>query len=116
MKVLGSRWADAWSSIPAKDLVPDDILEIEAGDNIPADTRLLKAFSLSVQEAALTVESIPVDKDADVTLDESTTLGDRINMIYMGTMVASGKGLATVVATGMNTKWGSLPECFTHMR
>jgi Ca2+-transporting ATPase len=75
--------AGTWSSLPAKELVPGDILGIEAGDNIPADARLLQAFSVSVQEAALTGESVPVEKDADVTLDPSATLGDRRNMMYI---------------------------------
>lgn len=100
--------AGAWSSIPAKDIVPGDILEVEAGDNIPADARLLQAFSLTIQEAALTGESVPVEKDADVTLSETATLGDRRNMIYMGTVAASGKALAAVVSTGMHTELGHI--------
>ena len=100
--------AGAWSSIPAKEVVPGDILEIEAGDNIPADARLLQAFSFTVQEAALTGESVPVEKDADATLGEAATLGDRCNMIYMGTVAASGKALAAVVSTGMRTELGHI--------
>lgn len=97
-----------WNSIPAKDLVPGDIVEIEAGDNIPADARLLQAFSLSVQEAALTGESVPVEKDSDTTLSRDASLGDRRNMLYMGTIASSGKALAVVVATGMRTELGHI--------
>ena len=98
----------SWVSIEAKEIVPGDILEIEAGDNIAADARLLQAFSLSVQEAALTGESVPVEKDADVALDASATLGDRRNMIYMGTVASSGKAMAVAVATGMQTELGQI--------
>ena len=98
----------SWCSIEAKEIVPGDILEIEAGDNIAADARLLQAFSLSVQEAALTGESVPVEKQADRTIDASATLGDRRNMIYMGTVASSGKALAVVVATGMQTELGQI--------
>lgn len=97
-----------WSSVLAKDLVPGDILQIEAGDNIPADARLLQAFGLSVQEAALTGESVPVEKDASVTFQGSAALGDRRNMVYMGTVTANGKALAAVVATGMQTELGHI--------
>ncbi|MFO0915898.1 MAG: cation-translocating P-type ATPase [Pirellulales bacterium] len=96
------------ASIPARELLPGDILELEAGDNIPADSRLLRAFSLTVQEAALTGESVPVEKDADVVLSPPTTLGDRRNMVYMGTVAASGKARAVVVATGMQTELGRI--------
>lgn len=97
-----------WVSLPARDLVPGDIVEIEAGDNIPADARLLEAFSLTVQEAALTGESVPVEKDAQAELDDSTPLGDRRNMLYMGTIAANGKALAVVVSTGMQTELGKI--------
>ncbi len=100
--------AGSLASVPARELVPGDILELEAGDNIPADARLLRAFSLTIQEASLTGESVPVEKDADVVLDPKTTLGDRCNMAYMGTIAASGKARAVVVATGMQTELGSI--------
>ncbi len=95
-------------SLPARELVPGDSVELEAGDNIPADARLLKAFSVRVQEAALTGESVPVDKDADCVLNESASLGDRRNMVYMGTVTAAGKASAVIVATGMNTELGHI--------
>ena len=95
-------------SLPGAELVPGDFIEIEAGDNIPADSRLVQAFRFQVQEAALTGESAPVTKDAEAVLPEQTSLGDRRNMVYMGTMAATGKGRAIVVATGMQTELGRI--------
>ncbi len=94
--------------IPASELVPGDIIELEAGDNIPTDSRLLSGFGLRVQEASLTGESSPVNKEADCVLDENSPLGDRRNMVYMGTVAAAGKASAIVVATGMNTELGHI--------
>ena len=94
--------------VPASDLVPGDIVEIDAGDNVPADARLVRAYSLTVQEAALTGESVAVDKDSDAVLNADTTLADRRNMVYMGTIAASGKTRALVVATGMQTELGRI--------
>lgn len=98
----------SWASLPARELVPGDILELEAGDNIPADARLIEAFSLTVQEASLTGESVPVEKDADIELDAATPLADRRNLVYLGTIAASGKARAVVVATGMQTELGRI--------
>jgi P-type Ca2+ transporter type 2C len=95
-------------SIPARELVRGDIVEIEAGDNVPADVRLLQTFAMRVQEASLTGESVPVGKDADLVLDESTPLADRRNMAFMSTIVANGQGRAVVVATGMKTEIGRI--------
>ena len=95
-------------SVPARELVPGDRIELEAGDNIPADVRLLRAFGFRVQEAALTGESVPVGKDPAGVLDADTPLGDRRNMAYMGTVVAAGKAGAVVVATGMDTELGRI--------
>ena len=89
--------------VPAADLVPGDIIELEAGDNVPADARLLEAFSLRVQEAALTGESVPTEKQAQALLAEATQLGDRRTMVYAGTVVAAGHSTAVIVATGMQT-------------
>ncbi len=95
-------------SLPARDLVPGDLLELEAGDNIPADARIIQAFGFRVQEAALTGESAPVEKDAGAVLGAATPLGDRRNMAYKGTVAAAGKARAVVVATGMNTELGRI--------
>lgn len=95
-------------SLPAKDLVAGDCLLLEAGDNVPADCRLLTSFSLQVQESALTGESVPVDKDADSIVQENAALGDRRNMIYLGTVTAAGKATAVVVQTGMKTELGRI--------
>ena len=94
--------------IPASELVPGDVVELEAGDNIPADSRLLSGFGFRVQEASLTGESAPVNKEADCVLTENSPLGDRRNMVYMGTVAATGKASAIVVATGMNTELGHI--------
>lgn len=94
--------------IPASELVPGDVVELEAGDNIPADSRLLTGFGFRVQEASLTGESDPVNKEADCVLTENSPLGDRRNMVYMGTVAANGKARAIVVATGMNTELGHI--------
>ena len=95
-------------SIPARDLVPGDRIVLEGGDNIPADSRLLRAFDLRVQEAALTGESVPVAKDAEDVLDVPTPLADRTNMVYLGTTVAAGRADAVVVATGLATELGQI--------
>ncbi len=94
--------------LPASELVTGDCILLEAGDNVPADCRLLTSFSLQVQEAALTGESVPVDKDANCRLEENASLGDRRNMIYLGTVTAAGKGTAVVVQTGMKTELGQI--------
>lgn len=94
--------------IPASELVPGDIVEIEPGDRVPADARLLTIFNLECDEAALTGESVPRSKFPEVIADEDTQLGDRRNMVYAGTTVTRGKGLAVVVATGMKTQIGQI--------
>jgi P-type Ca2+ transporter type 2C len=95
-------------SVPARDLVPGDRIALEAGDSVPADARIIRAFVCGVQEAALTGESVPVVKDAVEGLDPASPLGDRRNMVYMGTTVATGKAEAVVVATGMDTELGRI--------
>ena len=83
-------------------------MELEAGDHVPSDARLLDAYSLRIQEAALTGESVPVEKDAGASLETATPLADRRNMVYMGTVVATGKAGAVAVATGMSTELGQI--------
>ena len=97
-------------SIPARELLPGDRIELEAGDIIPADSRLMIAFGFRSQEAALTGESTPVDKDAQCNVSPGTPLGDRKNMVYMGTVAAAGKASAIVVATGMCTELGQIAQ------
>jgi P-type Ca2+ transporter type 2C len=93
--------------IPARELVPGDIMLIEAGDTIPADGRLLDSTALQTTEAALTGESLPVSKHTDV-VGEDVVLGDRLNMIFSGTAATYGHGTAVVTATGMRTEAGRI--------
>ncbi|MDX1929330.1 MAG: cation-translocating P-type ATPase [Pirellulaceae bacterium] len=95
-------------TVPATSLVPGDVIQVEAGDNVPADARLIQSSSLKVQEASLTGESLPVEKNADVSLPSDAPLGDRRNMIYMGTVVGAGKAWAIVTSIGMQTELGHI--------
>jgi Ca2+-transporting ATPase len=94
--------------INADQVVPFDILVLEAGDIVAADVRLLKTSSLQIQESSLTGESVPVDKDANAHIMENAALGDRRNMAYTSSMVTYGRGVGLVVATGMNTEVGKI--------
>jgi Ca2+-transporting ATPase len=92
--------------ISAKQLVPGDIILVEAGNMISADARIIEAAALRIQESSLTGESEPIDKIADALDRPDIPLADRVNMLYMGTAVAHGRGTAMVVATGMDTELG----------
>jgi Ca2+-transporting ATPase len=94
--------------IPAASLVPGDVLELEAGDAVPADARLLQTINLATQEAALTGESLPIAKDARAELPDDAPIGDRSTMLFTGTSIVRGKGRALVVATGKDTELGKL--------
>jgi P-type Ca2+ transporter type 2C len=95
--------------VPTSELVPGDIIELEAGDNVPADSRLIWLTSnFSVQEASLTGESTPVLKTTSILEEKDIPLADRANMVYMGTSVASGKAKAVIVQCGMNTELGKI--------
>ncbi|MCF6158963.1 MAG: HAD family hydrolase [wastewater metagenome] len=96
------------NSIPSRKIVPGDIILLEAGDNIPADARLYSSFNLMTQEASLTGESTPVTKSTEPVQDPSLPVGDRENMVFMGTSVTNGKGTAIVVSTGMHTELGKI--------
>jgi Ca2+-transporting ATPase len=102
------------ATIPGRELLPGDIIELEAGDNVPADVRLLQAFAVRVQEASLTGESVPVEKQADVVLPAETSLADRRNMAYMSTVLANGQGRGVVVAIGMKTEIGRIAGLLQH--
>jgi Ca2+-transporting ATPase len=96
------------AEIPAEQLVPGDIVAIEAGNIVPADGRLLRAATLEVAESALTGESVPVAKSADAVEGADTPLGDRTDMVYMNTAVTRGTGEFVVTATGMATEVGHI--------
>ncbi len=94
--------------IDAANLVPGDILRLEAGDFIPADARLLRSAGLKSEESALTGESVPSEKDAAAAVAENAPLGDRANMIFSGCSITYGTALAVVTATGMDTEMGKI--------
>lgn len=96
--------------VSARELVPGDIIQLEAGNVLPADMRLLEAVNLRIQEAALTGESEPVAKQTATLSGDDLPLGDRRNMGYMGTIVTQGRGLALIVATGMQTELGKIAD------
>ncbi|HAE92056.1 MAG TPA: ATPase [Tissierella sp.] len=93
---------------PASSLVPGDIVVLDAGDIIPADLRLVESSNLKIEEASLTGESVPVEKDSNVFFEEEVSLGDRKNMAYMSTAVTYGRGKGVVVGTGHDTEIGNI--------
>jgi Ca2+-transporting ATPase len=96
--------------LPARELVPGDIVLLRAGDKVPADGRLIEAINLQIEEAALTGESMPVEKHTIPLPNGELAVGDRKNMAYAGTAVSYGRGRAVVVATGMNTEFGQIAQ------
>ena len=96
-------------TVPAAELVPGDLVQVAAGDSVPADMRLLAVKNLQVEEAALTGESVPVEKKL-APVDGSAILGDRTCMVYSGTLVTSGTATAAVVGTGMRTELGRISD------
>ena len=97
-------------SIPSRNLVPGDVVMLEAGNFVPADLRLIEAVNLRVEEAALTGESVPVQKNAALILEEGASLGDRKNTVFMGTTIAYGRGMGIVTSTGMHTQLGMIAQ------
>lgn len=96
--------------IPARELVPGDVILLHTGDRIPADSRLLEAINLQVEEAALTGESVAVEKHIQALSGDDLSVGDRKNMVYAGTAATYGRGKAIVVATGMQTEFGKIAQ------
>lgn len=97
-------------TIPARELVPGDIVLLEAGNFIPADLRLVESINLKIDEASLTGESVPVNKHAEMVLSQDATIGDRKNSAFMGTMATYGRGKGIVTSTGMHTQIGMIAE------
>ena len=103
-------------SIKSEDLVVGDIIILEAGDSVPADARIIECASMKVEEAALTGESVPANKQAEVLKAQTNgdvSLGDRKNMVFMGSTVVYGRGKAVVVATGMDTEMGKIADALS---
>lgn len=100
--------------VKSEELVVGDVVILEAGDAVPADCRILESYSMKVEEAALTGESVPVTKSMELLMlqksDKDIPLGDRVNMVYSGSTVVFGRGSAVVVATGMNTEMGKIAD------
>ncbi len=100
-------------NIPSEDLVVGDIIVLEAGDAVPADARIIECASMKIEEAALTGESVPVTKQEEILTAEKNgdvALGDRKNMVFMGSTVVYGRGKAVVTATGMDTEMGKIAD------
>lgn len=96
--------------IPSEEIVVGDVVQIDAGDYIPADLRLLSSASLKIEEAALTGESVPSEKDYAIAVKEDAPLGDRLNMAYSSGVATYGRGRGVVVSTGMNTEVGKIAK------
>jgi Ca2+-transporting ATPase len=96
------------AEVPAREVVPGDVLLLATGDRIAADARLIEAVNLQVQEAALTGESVPVEKRSEALDSADLAIGDRRNMVYAGTAATYGRGRAMVVATGMASEFGRI--------
>ncbi len=113
LKNMSAPVAKVWrdgvlTTVSSTELVPGDVISVEAGDMIPADCRLLETARLQCDESALTGESLPVEKDAGIELANTVALGDRLNMAYSGCAVSYGTGKAVVVSTGMTTEMGRI--------
>ena len=102
--------------IPATDIVPGDLIDVEAGDIIPADGRIVRSATLEAQEAALTGESAPIPKGADVLDSSDVGLGDQTNMLFQNTSVTRGTGSMVVTATGMQTQMGQIATMLTTVK
>ena len=96
--------------IPAREVVPGDVVILHTGDRVPADGRLIESINLQIEEAALTGESVPVEKHTDPLHSEEMPVGDRKNMVYAGTAATYGRGRALIVATGMQSEFGKIAQ------
>ena len=94
--------------VPAKELVPGDIIVLDTGDYVPADVRIIEAVNLKSQEASLTGESVPVEKNIEIIEDAEVGLGDRLNMLFSSSLITYGRGKGIVVETGMTTEVGKI--------
>ena len=106
-------------TVKSEELVPGDIIVLEAGDSVPADARIIESASMKIEEAALTGESVPVTKFSDVLEADANgevPLGDRKNMVYMGSTVAYGRGRAVVTGTGMETEMGKIADALSQAK
>ncbi|WP_097159530.1 calcium-transporting P-type ATPase, PMR1-type [Bacillus oleivorans] len=99
-----------WIKVLSKEIVPGDIIRFGAGDRIGADTRLIEAKSLEIEESALTGESVPVEKNVAPIRESKLSIGDMYNMAFMGTLVTRGSGVGVVVSTGMKTAMGQIAD------
>ena len=95
-------------TVSAKDLVPGDVVVLETGDYVPADLRIIEAVNLKAQEASLTGESVPVEKQASKIEEKEVPIGDRTNMLFSSSLITYGRGKAIVVETGMKTEVGKI--------
>lgn len=102
--------------VDSEELVVGDVVLLEAGDAVPADCRLLESASLKAEESALTGESVPADKISEALSGEEVPLGDRRNMVYMGSAIVYGRGKAVVTGTGMNTEMGKIADALTQAK
>ena len=103
-------------TLKSEELVPGDIVVLEAGDSVPADGRIIESASMKIEEAALTGESVPVNKIINVLNlggEKDVPLGDRKNMMYMGSTVVYGRGKAVITGTGMNTEMGKIADALS---
>src|SRR5262249_58085570 len=113
LRKLSSPQARVWRDgslrqIPAAELVCGDVVELEAGDRVPADVRLVGTFGMKTQEAMLTGESDPTEKNAAAVVADESLIAEQSNMVFMGTIVVAGKGCGIVAATGMRTQLGRI--------
>ena len=108
--VVKARREGRVKQIKSNELVPGDIVILEAGNFVPADCRLISSFGLKSEESSLTGETVPVEKNASIIVDEKTGIGDCFNMVFATTVIVNGHGEAVVTETGMNTKVGKIAK------